>query len=290
MNKIKISYNKLNPLISEFLKEKEVELLEERKLIHKMSFVKKKYADIYFHTGLVSKDDLQNIKNAKKVIVNSFMSKKEVLKEAKIKDDSLIEVIYPVVSYVQLKAKESKKAFCEEFEIKKDKKIILFTAKNLKYNGVLEFCNILNSLNYKNYQAVIAGDSKQIYSLKFAISKYNFEDKLLFIEDPKDLNLLFSAADIFILPTQVKPFASNIIKAMFYKTAVFVTYNNAAREITDVYATMNEGSDSTTPFKVDALLGRVNDLKLIKKQNKKLSREFSLSLQIKKLKQIAFNI
>lgn len=290
MNKIKISYNKINPLIKEFLKEDSVEGLEKRTLLNKVSFSKKYYSDIYFHSGAIDEQASLNIKNAKKVIVNSYMLKDELLKALKIEDDSLFEVIYPVVNYEKLKQKESKAILCEEFEIQKDKKIILFTANNLKASGVLEFCNILNSLNYKNYQAIIAGSAKQIYTLKFAISKYNFESKLLFIEDHKNINLLFSAADIFILPTQLKSFASNIIKAMFYKTAVFVSFNNAAKEITDVFATMNEGHDATTPFKVDALLGRANDLKLIKKQNKKLSREFALDLQIDKLKQIALNI
>lgn len=290
MNKTIISYNKLSPLVSEFLKEDSVAVLEKESLFNKLTFSKKDYASIYFHSGSFDKLSLENIKNAKKVIVNSHMLKKDLEKVAKIKDASFVEVIYPVINYESLKSKESKEIICKEFNINNDKKIIFFTAKNLKANGVLEFCNILSSLNYKNFQGIIAGDAKQIYTLKFAISKYNFEDKLIFIEDPKDINLIFSAADIFILPTLNKGFASNIIKAMFYKTVVFVTKNNAAKEIIDIYATINEVHDATTPFKVDALLGRQNDLKLIKKQNKKLSKEFILDLQIKKLKQIALNI
>lgn len=290
MNNITISYNKETSLVKNFLKENFVEVLEKRTLLNKVSFSKKTYGDIYFHTGVLDEPCKKNILNSKKTIVNSFMAKKEVIKFCEIKDDSLVEVIYPVIDYLPLDVNVSKKTLCDEFNISPDKQIILFTASNLKSNGVLEFCNIINSLNYNNFQAIVAGDAKQIYSLKFLISKYKFEDKLLFIEDPQDINLLFSACDIFILPTQKKSFASNIIKAMFYESAVFVTFNNAASEITDVYATMNQGSDATTPFKVDALLGRINDLNLIKKQNKELSLEFFLDLQIEKLKQIALII
>ena len=70
---------------------------------------------------------------------------------------------------------------------------------------------------------------------------------------------------------------------MSYKSAVFVSAYNSSREIVDIFATMASPIDPNTSFKVDALLENMDDLKLIKKQNSKISREFYINKQIKKL-------
>ena len=70
---------------------------------------------------------------------------------------------------------------------------------------------------------------------------------------------------------------------MSLKSAVFVSAHNSAREIVDVFATMESPTDPNTSFKVDALLKSNDDLKLIKKQNAKISKKFSIDKQMKKL-------
>ena len=118
-------------------------------------------------------------------------------------------------------------------------------------------------------QIIISSDKNQINALKFLISKYNFGDEVLLLEDYEKPNDLFLVADIFILPTYNKSFATNILKAMYCKCAVLSTTTNYASELIDVFATMENPSDPNTSFKVDALLSREEDLKLIQKENRK---------------------
>ena len=49
-----------------------------------------------------------------------------------------------------------------------------------------------------------------------------------------------------------------------------------AKEIVDVFASMDSPTDSAMSFKLDAVLNGKDDLKLIKKDNRKLASEFSL--------------
>lgn len=253
MSNISISYKIKTNLIKEFEKNERVKTLEKQSLIKKISFSKKEYSDIYFHSGMLDNTSVSNIKNAKKVIVNSLKSKKEILKKIDILDEK-IKVIYPSVKINYKKPKIVKEKVCKEFDIDSTPKIIYFTAKNLKTSGVKEFFDIIVSLNSMNKQIIISSDKNQITSLKFLISKYNFGDEVLLLEDYKNENELFLAADIFLLPTYSKSFALNVLKAMYCKCAVFTTSSNPASELIDVFATMENPSDPSSSFKVDALL------------------------------------
>lgn len=284
----KIYYKTKTALTDTLEKEFQLEVLKEKSTFGKL-FSSKEFADIYIHSGALDDDSIERVLNAKAVIVNSYRSKQELIRKIDL-DNAKIHVVYPCIDEEYLKPKESKEALALEFGFDKKNKIILFTAKNFKSNGAKEFCDIVASLNYKHIQVIVAGDAKQINNLKFQTSKYNFGEKLLFLEDYPNQNLLFSAADIFLLPTQMTGFASNVLKAMFFKCAVFVTSNTSSSEVVDIFATMNSPTDRSITFKVDALLGNKIEMKRNKKLNKDASENFLLSKQIKKLKDIVSNV
>ncbi|WP_417334480.1 glycosyltransferase [Halarcobacter sp.] len=281
---ITINYKTRNSLISKLLEKENIQEVKKPSLFSKV-LGNKEFADIYFHSGNFDADAIENIKNAKKVFVNSQTVHHELLKNFQENLDK-VEVLYPSVNIEYKKPKEVKQAFCEEQNIDTKKKIIFFTAKNFKTSGVKEFISIVLQLSSDNYIAVIESDKKQITSLKFQLSKINVEDKILLLEDYPNKDELFLASDIFILPTHSKNFASNILKAMYCKCAVFVTATNPAKELVDVFAMMESPDDRSMQFKVDALLQNKNDLKLIKKQNRKIAKEHSLENALSKVEEI----
>ena len=284
-----INYKTKTKLIEELLKGEGITELKKQSTLSKLTFRKKEFADIYFHSGNIDKDSIANIENVKKVIVNSLSSQHQLLEELEVPKEK-IEVIYPAISIEYKKPKEIKVKICEKLEINKDKKIVFFTANNLKSSGVIEFINIVMQLNLKDTIAIVAGDKKQITNLKFQLSKFDIEDKLVLLEDYEDINDLFLAADVFLLPTHNKNFASSILKAMFCKCAVFTTVNNAAKELIDVFSTMESPEDRSIQFKLTALLQNKQDLKLIKKQNRKVAKEYTLENQLQKVKEIITSI
>ena len=77
---------------------------------------------------------------------------------------------------------------------------------------------------------------------------------------------------------------------MFCKCVVFSTMNNDAKEIIDVYATMEQPSDPSTPFKIDAILFDEKEMNSIKKQNREIAIEMSLDKNIEKFNDILLNI
>ncbi len=287
---ITINYKLETVLIEELLKQENIKKLEKPSLLNKIGLKKPEFANIYFHNGVLDKEVLENIKNAKKVIVNSFGAKKELLKNLDTIDDK-IEVIYPAIKVAYENPKEAKKKLCEKLDIDINKRVVFFTAQNLKANGVDEFINIIRKLNFKNMIAIIASNNKQqMYNLRFKLSKLNLNNRLILLEDCKNLDELFLAADVFLLPTYNKNFASNILKAMYCKCAVFTTYDNCAKELIDTFSLMRSPQDASIMFKIDALLQNKQDMKLIKKQNRKVAKEYTLEKQLFKLHKIISSI
>ncbi|MAD42372.1 MAG: hypothetical protein CL623_08285 [Arcobacter sp.] len=289
MNKISINYKIKTNLIKELEKDERIKVLEKPSLLKKLTFLKKEYADVYFHLGLLDDSSILNIENAKITIVNCKKLKSEILEKVGVSKEK-IKVIYPSIKLNYQKPKKIKEELCKKFDIDSTPKIIYFTAKNLKASGVKEFFDIIVSMNSMNKQVIISSDKNQITSLKFLISKYNFGDEVLLLEDYKNENELFLATDIFMLPTNSKSFATNILKAMYFKCAVLTTASNPASELIDVFATMENPEDPSTAFKVDALLSREEDLKTIQKANRKIAKKYELAKNINKLNTILDNI
>jgi glycosyltransferase involved in cell wall biosynthesis len=224
------------------------------------------------------------------IIVNSFSTKKDVLDKVEILNEK-IEVIYPSINLKNQNIEEIKTKIFEELKIDLEDKVIFFTAKNFKTSGVKEFLDICIDLNYEKFKIIIVGTNQQINSLKFQLNKYNnLQEKLILLEDYKNIDEIFISSDVFVLPTYNKSFSSNILKAMFYENVVFVTSQNDAKEVVDVFATMNNPSDSTTAFKIDAILNSQNDLELIKKQNRDIAQEFTLESNLQKINSIIENV
>lgn len=288
MNKTTISYKSTNLLIEKLKQQENIEVLQQSNFLFSL-FSKKKYADVYFHWGVLDEKSIENITNAKMTITNCFASMNEIIAKTKISHEK-VKVIYPSIDVEYKKPKEIKAKFCEEQNINVDTKLIFFTAKNFKTSGIKEFLDICSSISYQNLKIIIAGDDKQIYSLQFQLPKYqNLQDKIILLENYKNMDELFLVSDIFLLPTYNKHFSTNVIKAMFCKCVVFLTIENDAKEIVDVFASMDTPSDPSTAFKIDAVLLDKNEMKKIKKQNRKIALEFDLQANLNKINHIIEN-
>ena len=78
-----ISYKTKNILIEKLIKQPNIELLKEKNFFSKI-FSKKEFPDIYFHSSILNDESIENIKNTKITIVNSFSIKKEIIEKIEI--------------------------------------------------------------------------------------------------------------------------------------------------------------------------------------------------------------
>ncbi|WP_198306194.1 glycosyltransferase [Arcobacter vandammei] len=286
MNKKRVYYKSSNTLINSIKNRDDIKIVKKPSTLAKI-FNKKVEADIFFHSGSLDDESISWIKNSKVTITNSFSNLNLILQKTKV-EDSKIKVIYPSVDINYKNPKELKQEYLNKFELKESTKLILFTAKNFKANGIKEFLDISSNLSFIDFKLIIVGNKQQLSSLDFTLTKYkNLDEKIIKIdEDKENIDNLYLISDIFLLPTFNKNIASSIIKAMFCECVVFTTMNNDAKEIIDVYATMEHPNDPSTAFKIDAILYDENELNNIKKQNRNIAIEMSLDKNIDKFNDI----
>ena len=290
MKQTTIHYKTSNTLINRLKARDDIKILKKPSFITKL-FSKKRYPDIYFHSGELDENSIEFIKNSKFVVTNSFSNLNLILAKTKISHEK-IKVIYPSVDIKYQKPKELKEKYKDRFSLTENTKIIFFTAKNFKTSGVKEFLQIVSNLSFIDFKVIIAGTKQQLAALEFTLPKYSkLEPKIILLDESKEnLDELYLISDVFLLPSYNKNIASSVIKAMFCKCVVFSTMNNDAKEILDVYATMENPNDPSTAFKIDAILFDENELKKIKKQNREIALEMSLDKNIDKFNDILTKI
>ena len=290
MKQTTVYYKTSNTLINNLKHRKDIKILKKPSFLTKL-FSKKRYPDIYFHSGELDENSIEFIKNSKFVVTNSFSNLNLILAKTKISHEK-IKVIYPSVDIKYQKPKELKEKYKDRFSLTENTKIIFFTAKNFKTSGVKEFLQIVSNLSFIDFKVIIAGTKQQLAALEFTLPKYSkLEPKIILLDESKEkLDELYLISDVFLLPSYNKNIASSIIKAMFCKCVVFSTMNNDAKEIIDVYATMENPNDPSTAFKIDAILFDENELKKIKKQNRNIALEMSLDKNIEKFNDILTKI
>lgn len=290
MKQTTVYYKTSNTLINNLKHRDDIKILKKPSFLTKL-FSKKRYPDIYFHSGELDENSIEFIKNSKFVVTNSFSNLNLILAKTKISHEK-IKVIYPSVDIKYQKPKELKEKYKDRFSLTENTKIIFFTAKNFKTNGVKEFLQIVSNLSFIDFKVIIAGAKQQLAALEFTLPKYSkLEPKIILLDESKEkLDELYLISDVFLLPSYNKNIASSVIKAMFCKCVVFSTMNNDAKEIIDVYATMENPNDPSTAFKIDAILFDENELKKIKKQNRNIALEMSLDKNIEKFNDILTKI
>lgn len=283
MQSLSLYYKVKTALVEALLQQEWIKAYEKVPKI-KRFFVKKKMpADIVvFHSSMNKKEHAWLLQQAKLVIAPSNSSVYTIIQEFLVSPEN-IEVVYSTFTPQEIDIKAVKKTFKEQTNISKESKIILFTATDLKQAGSKAFIQMIQNLQSPDFKVIIASSKQQIHNLKFQIAKFNFDEQVLLYEDFENIDELFAASDIFVLPTLKQGFSSDVVKAMYYKCAVFVPSSNASSEIVDVFSCMNSFDDGTTAFKIDALLSRNSDLKVIQKQNRKIAKALLLDKAVEKI-------
>lgn len=286
MNGIKIAIKHKTNLTLQLEKLYDVSYYEKPSLLSKLSFKKSNYPDIYFHKGLVNSEALELVKNSKIVIVNAQAQKDQILANLPEVNQKKIEVLYPYYYSKNIYDKNIKKEFKAKYNIEKKSKIILFRANDLSKNGLGYLFDTISRLYEKNFILIIESNTKQIQQLRTKMEKANLDYPYILLENYENIDELFIASDIFILPTQLKYFVVDIIRAMCYKNAVFLMEQNHASEILDVFSLIQNETDRSTSFKLDSLLLNKDELKNIQKENQIKASEFTLDKSIEKLVEI----
>jgi UDP-glucose:(heptosyl)LPS alpha-1,3-glucosyltransferase len=218
--------------------------------------------------------------NTKKIIANSNMIKNQIIKTYNI-EPSKISVVYNGVNIKKSNYEESFVKLSNEFEINKDKKIILFVGSGFERKGVKEFLQILSKLKSKNYHAFIIGKEKKLNIYKQLSQSLHVDEFVTFTGARSDVDDFYTISDIFLFPTGYEPFSNVVLEAMSFQNAIFTTKQNGAHEILQDEYTLETPQDYSIVNKIDKLLNNPNKLKAIKEENYQIVQNFTIEKNAK---------
>lgn len=218
--------------------------------------------------------------NAKYIIANSKMVKRQIINSYNLNEDK-IKIIYNGIELKDNIYSDSFDKLSKEFLIEKNQFIILFVGSGFKRKGVEEFLKIFSKLKTRNIKAFILGKDKNSQYYLNLSEKLEINSKVIFTGERQDVDDFYSIGDILLFPTHYDPFSNVVIEAMNFENAVFTTKNNGASEILDKTYIMDSPTDFQIASKIDSLLSNKTQLKKIKKDNKKISKLFSIENNLK---------
>ncbi len=108
--------------------------------------------------------------------------------------------------------------------------LILFAAMNFKRKGLRELIESLALIKDKSFRLAVAGRGVIRPYLRYA-AKAGLSERLLYLGLVSDMNRLFSAGDLFVLPTHGDSFANSCLEAMAFGLPVVTTSLNGFAEV-----------------------------------------------------------
>jgi len=218
--------------------------------------------------------------NAKCIIANSNMVKNEIVSTYGI-EPSKVQVIYNGIELKKVDYDKSFEKISGEFYIDKTTKILLYVGSGFKRKGALQFLHIIEKLKSQNIKAFIVGKDKDIDYYQQIARELNIDNKVVFTGPREDVDDFYAISDIFILPTSYEPFSNAILEAMNFKNVVFTTRQNGASEILHSDFIAEKPNDLSIVQTIKELLLDKNKLEAEKLKSRKLSKKFSMEVNLK---------
>jgi UDP-glucose:(heptosyl)LPS alpha-1,3-glucosyltransferase len=156
------------------------------------------------------------------VIANSRMVQKEIVTEFPYPEDK-ITVIYNGLPDIHFKRKpQSRVEMRYEWGLRENDVALLFAGSGWERKGLRYAIQAVGRISDRNVRLLVAGTGKKPpYCSK----------KVRFLGPVSDMQSLFSATDLFILPTAYDPFSNACLEALSHGVPVITTATNGFAEI-----------------------------------------------------------
>lgn len=174
----------------------------------------------------------------KRVIANSAMMKKDLIKRFAINED-VIDIVYPSIdplAFESYKNKNTEKIRKSILTNNEEIIVGLITSGNFKKRGLLEFLKAIEKLPRsiaKKTRFIYVGKDKLNTEMQECLSKHIYRDQILHYPITQNINDLFNAIDIFVLPAKIEEFGRVVAEAMACQLPVITTKWVGAAELLD---------------------------------------------------------
>ncbi|MEW6108844.1 MAG: glycosyltransferase family 4 protein [Nitrospirota bacterium] len=170
--------------------------------------------------------------NTRFIIANSRMVKNNIMKHYAVPREK-ISVIYNGVDLNRFHP--GNKTICrnsmrKQLMLPPDIKALLFVGSGFERKGLATLIKAVGILKRKDVKVLVAGKGDRM-PFESKLKKYGLQDTFIFLGIRKEIEKLYAAADIFVLPTLYDPFSNATLEAMASGLPVLTTGNNGAAEL-----------------------------------------------------------
>lgn len=204
------------------------EWLNRRRIIE--PFLKKLSFNLNPHHLMLLYLEKQCFLGSKAVIANSMMVKKDIIKHYAVPAEK-IYIIYNGVDVQRFRpiCKEQKDFIRNSLDIKNNK-VILFAGADFKRKGLCTLLKAFSLLDMKDLKLIVAGKPAETQYLSM-VKKLGIGKNVIFMGAVKEIEKLYSVADVFVLPTVYDPFSNATLEAMASGIPAITTRHNGASEL-----------------------------------------------------------
>jgi len=167
-----------------------------------------------------------------RIIAISQMVKNDYVAYYGIKPE-MIDLIYNGVDPSRFSVKcttEERASFCNDLGIRNTEVLFLFVSYELEKKGIIPLIHALGQLRIKHsdFRLLVAGGLPSM-RVKHLVDKLGVRDFIHFLGPRKDVNKVFAACDVLVLPTYYDACSLVVFEAMMCGLPVITTsYNGAA--------------------------------------------------------------
>ncbi len=216
---------------------------------------KKIWTNISYRHRVLLDLEYKSLKNAKLIITISKLDKKLVESYYHI-NPKKIKVIYNGVDQhlFTLKVKDFRKTVRQQLGINNKVTCYLFPAMDFKRKGLNTLLLALTNIKFP-FKLLVAGNGP-IKKYKKKAKQLGIADKIIFLGRCKDIEKLYGACDLMVLPTTYDPFGNVHLEALACGLPVLTTAQAGGSEIVIPNKT---GYIMKDCFSVEELVNYLND-------------------------------
>ena len=241
-----------------------------------------------FHLALLFiEKKIFKMKKLQAIIANSHMVKREIIKHYDVRENN-IHIIYNGLDptlFNLMGASELRKKYRESLGISDNTFLLLFVGSGFERKGLLyliEAVAILKKrINTIKLLVVGRGKTRRYESISY---KCNIGQDVIFLGPQRDVRGLYSASDIFVLPTLYDPFSNATLEAMAYGKPVVTSKFNGASEVVekeDMGCIIQEPKNpDEIASKTEEVIVKVNK-KVYKDKDKNIAKNYSIESTVK---------
>ena len=170
-------------------------------------------------------------KQCKKIIAISKMVKRDILKHYQISEDR-IEVVYNGVQLDKFHPENRNRfrsVIREKFRISDGEVVVLFVGSGFERKGLEYLIKALKYLEEKKWRLIMVGKGNWKKYLNF--TSMENREKIIQLDPIDEIEKLYAAADIFILPSIYEPFGNANLEALASGLPIITSRKSGVAEI-----------------------------------------------------------